>query len=795
LTPSATVYIRVWPQNPAATTMGTFQICAYEPIPPPNDNPCGSTPLTVGATCTNTTFSTQNATNLAAIYTLSPATPSCGTPVAGGDVWFSAVMPGTGSMTFNTQAGTLTDMAMAVYTVSSGSITACASQAAATLTEVACNDNFGASLMPSVTVSGTPGVTYYVRMWNKTAAFGTASICAIVNTPPPNDNPCGAIALTTYTGCVFPAPYSTQFASITGTTAPSVISIPAPSCNAGPYNSDVWFTATVPPSGQLVLDTYGLSMTDGAYAVYTATGSCAGGNLSLTQVPAGQGGCVVGGSTNQSGGLMPTSTITGLAPGTTVYVRVWRQTANDGTFQICARNPVNPAGCYYTLRLNDSGGDGWNGGYVRLCIGAACTNYTVYGGLAYIVFPANLGDIVTLEYFPVGGFQNQISYSIQASNGFSIFQSANPPAAGVNFAFTVNAACNVPPAPISDCIGSFEVCNNQNITQQPGNFGNTQDLNTSNRGCLLSNERQGAWFRFTTNPSSPVGSTLAFTIAVTPGTDYDFGVWGPYAGTPPCPPATPPMRCNWSAVANNTGLSTTALNPTEGAGGPPFSSAIITSPNQTYLLYVDNFSMNGLAFTLSWNNSPSSLLDCQLLPVEWMEFEAMPQPRQVDLRWTTASESKSAYFIVERSLDGDRFESIGTVAAMGTTHSTTEYGFADKAPRVGMNYYRLQQVDDEGRMMTSKTVWAMYRYGSVPLSVYPNPAGESLWASFELPDEGTVRWRITDACGRMVREGRWTVAAGMNQMEVPLSIEPGSYLLDVLDTQGAPLGNARFVRR
>ncbi|MFN3875598.1 MAG: hypothetical protein ACK4L7_06770, partial [Flavobacteriales bacterium] len=252
LTAGSTVYIRVWPTGGFANS-GSFQICAYEPIPPPNDNPCGATgmyALAVGTSCNLTPFSTQNATSLTPSITLSPPAPSCGTPVAGGDVWFSAVMPGTGSMTINTQAGTLNDMAMSVYTLTSGGV--CAT---ATLTEVACNDNFGASTMPSVTVSGLPGTTYYIRMWNKTTAFGTASICAIVNTPPTNDNPCGALPLPVAAGCYFNQPYTNQFASLTPNSLPGQhTSISAPSCGA-PVNNDVWFTATVPSNGQLQLDT------------------------------------------------------------------------------------------------------------------------------------------------------------------------------------------------------------------------------------------------------------------------------------------------------------------------------------------------------------------------------------------------------------------------------------------------------------------------------------------------------------------------------------------------------------
>jgi hypothetical protein len=677
-------------------------------------------------------------------------------------------------------------MAMAVYTLTAGSIaTPCPTAVTGTLTEVAggCNDTNGASTMPSVTIAVTTGTTYYVRMWNKTAGFGTASICAVQNVAPPNDSPCGAIALPVGFGCTFPAPYSTQFATISAAGAP-VITLPNASCSAGPYNGDVWFTAIVPPNGLLQIDTDNGQLADAGMAVYTATGSCGTNNLSLTQVP---GACSLAGSANSA--TMPVLNLSGLAPGTTVYIRLWRQTGIDGTFQICARNPATPTGCYYTLGMTDSAGDGWNGGYVTLCIGGSCTNYSVYGSLSTIVFTAAVGQTVSWAYTAVGGFQNQVSFGVQASNGFNIWVSPPSPTTGTGFGFTVNAACNVPAAPISDCLGAFQVCNNQNINLAPGSFGNTQDLGPANRGCLSSNERQGAWYRFTTNA---VG-TIAFTINVN-NTDYDFAVWGPFAGTPPCPPPSAPLRCSYSGLWQNTGLSYTDVDLTEGAGGNAWVRWIDVLPNQQYLLYIDNFSMNGLAFQLNWNNVPNTILDC-VLPVEFLGFEAVPGPSHVDLKWSTASERNSAYFQVERSVDGFVYEPLGVVPAIGNSNTITEYTFMDKEPRTGVNYYRLDQVDSDGEGAYSNVVTAVFRNGNLPLHVYPNPAGESLWASLELPEEGTVQWRILDASGRIVLTGTERTSAGVNQVEIPLDIDAGSYLLDMTDADGNALGNARFVRR
>ncbi|HMC96796.1 MAG TPA: hypothetical protein VKG92_04045, partial [Flavobacteriales bacterium] len=226
----STVYIRVWPKS-GASNNGSFQICAYEPIPPPNDNPCGAALLSVGSPCSPTSFSTESATSLSGAMTTLPAAPSCGAPLTGGDVWFQFVAPASGSVTINTFPGSLTNMAMAVYQLTAGTI------CAGTLTQLLCDDNSGVGgTMPRIVQGGLlAGTTYYIRMWNQTSSFGIFSICIIPNTPPTNDNPCAAMAisgtpLTVNPGCLFSG-FTTEYATITAVVnAGQWASVPAPGC-------------------------------------------------------------------------------------------------------------------------------------------------------------------------------------------------------------------------------------------------------------------------------------------------------------------------------------------------------------------------------------------------------------------------------------------------------------------------------------------------------------------------------------------------------------------------------------
>ena len=199
----------------------------------------------------------------------------------------------------------MTDSGMAIYSGTCGS-----------LTLIECDDDDSANgLMSYITRSGlTPGSTIYIRVQeygnDNNGSFG---ICVSSPVPPVNDNPCGAIDLNVNTSCSFQT-FSTSGA--TNTTA-----VTAPSC--GSYvGGDVWFSAMVPSNGIVRIDTNSNTITDGSMAVYT--GNC--GSLTLLQ-------CDTDSSTN---GLMPYLNLTGLTPGTTIFIRFW-ESGNDvfGTFSIC----------------------------------------------------------------------------------------------------------------------------------------------------------------------------------------------------------------------------------------------------------------------------------------------------------------------------------------------------------------------------------------------------------------------------------------------------------------------------
>lgn len=104
--------------------------------------------------------------------------------------------------------------------------------------------------------------------------------------------------------------------------------------------------------------------------------------------------------------------------------------------------------------------------------------------------------------------------------------------------------------------------------------------------------------------------------------------------------------------------------------------------------------------------SPNGFSTLALLPVKWESFTAEKTGNSIQLKWTTAAETSNAYFNVEKSNDGAVWNSIGNVNAAGNTQTSTTYQYTDYSSNNNMVYYRIRQVDMDGRSSLSavKTV-------------------------------------------------------------------------------------------
>lgn len=107
------------------------------------------------------------------------------------------------------------------------------------------------------------------------------------------------------------------------------------------------------------------------------------------------------------------------------------------------------------------------------------------------------------------------------------------------------------------------------------------------------------------------------------------------------------------------------------------------------------------------------------LPIELVSFTAIANGKTVDTEWVTASEKNNDYFVVESSTDAERWTEVMYVKGKGTVTTTSHYTAIDTNPLVGKSYYRLKQVDFDGKYSYSRIV--QVELLDLGVVLYPNP--------------------------------------------------------------------------
>ena len=175
------------------------------------------------------------------------------------------------------------------------------------------------------------------------------------------------------------------------------------------------------------------------------------------------------------------------------------------------------------------------------------------------------------------------------------------------------------------------------------------------------------------------------------------------------------------------------------------------------------------------------------LPVTLVSFTAMlQQDDHVKLNWSTSMEINCSKYIIERSKDGKIFNQISTVAGSGTTSIMHFYSSLDDVSSVSSSivYYRLKQLDIDGKGNYSKVIAVKVKKGNTEMSISPNPFNSYLNINMEWNSNELITAKVINTQGMEVISKKIEMTKGLNYITISeLSKLPaGNYFIQFISS-------------
>jgi hypothetical protein len=171
-----------------------------------------------------------------------------------------------------------------------------------------------------------------------------------------------------------------------------------------------------------------------------------------------------------------------------------------------------------------------------------------------------------------------------------------------------------------------------------------------------------------------------------------------------------------------------------------------------------------------------------ILPVNFTSFTAKADANKSQLQWVTAAEINNKGFNVQHSIDGITYNNIGFVTGQGTVVNSNRYSFTHNNPVIGKNYYRLQQIDQDGAQHYSGVQTVTINQLSATLKIYPNPVVSNI--NFNRNFDAGTTLQIINISGQVVEQA---VFSG-NQYKLKTRVK-GMYRILIKTTSDTIVGS------
>jgi len=139
------------------------------------------------------------------------------------------------------------------------------------------------------------------------------------------------------------------------------------------------------------------------------------------------------------------------------------------------------------------------------------------------------------------------------------------------------------------------------------------------------------------------------------------------------------------------------------------------------------------------------------LPVNLLSFNAVCNGANIELTWTTSSETNNHYFTIERSEDMKIWEPVSVIQGAGNSNIIQKYSCFDLPNNNNEVYYRLTQTDFDGATETFKPIAVSCGNETTTAQCYPNPFNDNINVYLNNHEESEVIIQLYDLTGRLVK--------------------------------------------
>ena len=167
-------------------------------------------------------------------------------------------------------------------------------------------------------------------------------------------------------------------------------------------------------------------------------------------------------------------------------------------------------------------------------------------------------------------------------------------------------------------------------------------------------------------------------------------------------------------------------------------------------------------------------------PVEWLDFQAALQTdKTVDLFWTVEQTLDIDHFIIEKSTDGADFEYFKQINARRAS-GIRSYQAKDALPFRGENFYRLRQIDQDGKEVYSAIRSVVVDALPNEWNVFPNPIAAGGLLQVRTDVRQVYLFRLFKVDGKLILQEEMK---GDAEFSLP-EMAGGAYLYEIISKQG-----------